>query len=53
MLAEANEVAPPQMESAFKGFGMLPNKPLMWFVATKALLAKTVIPSNNASAMQN
>jgi len=50
MLDQANEVAPPQMQSAIKGFGMLPSKLYRSCGALGALLAKTVIPSINASA---
>ena len=43
MLDQANEVALPQMQSAIKGFGMLPNKLYRGCGALCALLAENVI----------
>ena len=42
MLDQANEVAPPQMQSAIKGFGMLPSKLYGGCGALCALLAENV-----------
>ena len=42
MLDQANEVALPQMQSAIKGFGMLPNKLYRGCGALCALLAENV-----------
>lgn len=39
---QANEVAPPQMQSAIKGFGMLPNKLYGGCGALCALLADLI-----------